>query len=190
MATFSEKHPDISSESQVNGIDPDATKEGAPQMTHPKTEKGPPSLVIQRIYIKDVSFESPNAPEIFQKRYTPDLDLHLNIKARALGEEMHEVELQVTIKANTTQTKSEAAQPLFIAELKQAGIFNVQGVESKQLKPLLHIACPTILYPYASALISDLVMRATFMPLHLSPVNFEALYAQHEKAKQDGQTGQ
>lgn len=139
------------------------------------------TLTIQRVYIKDVSFESPQAPAIFQSKDTQALDLKLNVKGGLLDKDIYEVELQIAITATPPEPKGDSAKALFCIEVTQAGIFNIQNFEGEELNSILHTTCPTILYPYATALISDLASRATFMPLHLAPVNFEALYAERQK---------
>lgn len=144
------------------------------------TENQTPSLSIQRIYTKDVSFESPHAPEAFKTTETPTLDLQIHIKTPLPSKDIYEVELHLTVKATIASTNTEAAKTLFCVEVKQAGIFEIQWLEPAQLAAVLNVTCPTILYPYASALIADLVSRSTFMPPHLAPINFEAIYAQHQ----------
>lgn len=146
------------------------------QQNHPTQ----PEFSIQRIYVKDLSFEAPRIPAIFQEEWKPELDMQLNVNTNALGNGIYEVTLQVTVTANSE------GKSVFLIEVKQAGIFSLQSFPEDQVGPLLGVVCPSILFPYAREVVSDLVSRGTFPPLYLSPVNFEALYAQH--AGQQGGT--
>ena len=144
-------------------------------MSDNNSQQAQPEFSIQRIYIKDISFEAPQTPAIFQSDWKPELNMQLNINTNNLGEDLHEVILKVTVTANTQE------KPAFLAEIQQAGIFLLKGFPNDQLQPVLGIVCPNILFPYARELVSDLVSRGTFPPLYLQPVNFEALYAQHQQ---------
>ena len=133
---------------------------------------------IQRIYVKDVSFETPNSPDIFQTEWDPKLDLDLHIETHDLKEDFHEVVLKVTA---TAKLKEKTA---FLIEVGQAGIFNIKGFNKEQLKGMLASFCPSILFPYARELVADLTMRGGFPPLHMAPINFDALYQQQQKSEQ------
>lgn len=129
-------------------------------------------FMIQRLYIKDSSFEAPNTPEIFQQQWEPELTLDLNTQHRQLDPEVYEVVLTVTA---TVKNKEVIA---FLAEVKQAGIFTIKGSETKQLDHILNSFCPNILFPYAREAISSEVTRGSFPQLVVAPVNFDALYLQ------------
>jgi preprotein translocase subunit SecB len=138
-----------------------------------------PEFAIQRIYAKDISFETPNSPEIFKTEEQPAVGLEINSSAYKLADDVHEVVLKLTV---TTKVKDKTA---FLVELHQAGIFTLKGFNQEQLKHMLASFCPNILFPYAREAISDLVSRGSFPPLYLAPINFDALYHQHlEKEKQ------
>ncbi|MBI5447990.1 MAG: protein-export chaperone SecB [Gammaproteobacteria bacterium] len=132
-----------------------------------------PEFAIQRIYIKDLSFEAPQSPEIFQKQWQPEVNLQLQTNTKSLGDDTHEVELAVTVTATSEQKTA------FLVEVKQAGIFTLKNFEEAPLKVMLGSVCPGILFPYVREVVSDIVTRGTFPQLYLTPINFEALYAQH-----------
>jgi preprotein translocase subunit SecB len=129
---------------------------------------------IQRLYIKDLSFESPNAPALFQTEWQPEVNIDLNVGHQALEDGNYEVVLTVTV---TTKGGEKTA---FLAEVKQAGIFTIAGFPKEQLDHMLGAFCPNILYPYAREAISDVVTRGSFPQLLLSPINFDALYQQQQ----------
>jgi len=125
---------------------------------------------IQRIYTKDVSFEAPNAPQVFQKEWEPDVKLDLDTASTQLADDVYEVVLRVTVTATVNE---EAA---FLCEVQQAGIFSISGIEGTQMAHCLGAYCPNILFPYARECITSLVSRGTFPQLNLAPVNFDALF--------------
>ncbi|POY43338.1 protein-export chaperone SecB [Avibacterium gallinarum] len=137
-------------------------------------------LQIQRIYIKDVSFEAPNLPHIFQQEWKPQLSFDLNTEVVELGEDLYEVCLNIS----TETTLEESGDVAFICEVKQAGVFTVSGFEGVQLAHCLTSQCPNMLFPYARELIASLVNRGTFPPLNLSPVNFDALFMEYLERQQ------
>lgn len=147
-------------------------------MSTEQTTTEQPEFTIQRIYLKDLSFEAPQTPAIFQTEWQPELNMQLNINTNSLGNDLHEVVLTVTVTANS------GGKPAFLAEVKQAGIFSVQRFPADQTHAILGTVCPNILFPYAREAVSDLASRGTFPPLYLSPVNFDALYAQHQSQEQ------
>lgn len=128
---------------------------------------------IQKIYLKDISFEAPNAPQIFLEKWEPEVSLQLGNNAIQLSEGVHEVTLTVTV---TAKLKDKTA---YLVEIKQVGIFNIQGFDQPGVATMVGSYCPNILFPYARESISDIVTRGGFPQLLLAPVNFEALYAQH-----------
>lgn len=132
---------------------------------------------IHRVYVKDLSFESPKAPGVFKDKNRFAADVSVGTKSSLLHDDFYEVVLTVTITAKIEET----TDVVYIAEVKQAGIFLVTGFNETDIKPLLNSACPTILFPYVREAISDLVGRGGFPQLYLSPVNFDAIYAQQVK---------
>lgn len=154
------------------------------EATNPTDHGTHPEFAIQRIYTKDISFEAPQSPAIFQQEWKPDLNLQLQTNSVKLGDDIHEVVLKITA---TVKSHDKVA---FLAEVQQAGIFILRLFPEDQLHAMLGSVCPSILFPYGRELISDLVNRGTFPPLYLAPVNFDALYMQHlEQQKQTGKTG-
>jgi len=135
-------------------------------------------FAIQRIYVKDMSVEVPNSPKIFLETWQPEMNMDIATKADPLENNTYEVVLTLTI---TVKIKTQVA---FLVEVKQAGIFTLQGFPEEQLRPMLGAFCPNILYPYARATVTDLVVRAGFPQLYLTPVNFDAMYEQHQRERQ------
>jgi len=135
-------------------------------------------LVIQRIYTKDLSFESPNAPTIFLNEWKPEIDVNIRTEINDLGEDNYEVVLAVTVEAKHDERTA------FVAEVHQGGIFLVKGFNEEEKTPLLSIGAPNSLFPYAREVISDLVTRGSFPQFVLQPANFEAMYAQQLAARQ------
>jgi len=131
-----------------------------------------PVFGIEKLYVKDLSVEVPNAPEIFLERDQPQIEIQLNTGGRGVGEGVFEVVLTVTVTAKM------AEKTVFLVEVGQAGIFRIQNVPEEQLEPLIAVACPNILFPYAREAVSDAVSRAGFQPIVLQPVNFEGMYMQ------------
>lgn len=147
------------------------------------------SFQIQRIYTKDVSFEAPNAPQVFQKEWQPEVKLDLDTASGLLGEGVYEVVLRVTVTASLGE------ETAFLCEVQQGGVFSIGGLEGTQLAHCLGAYCPNILFPYAREAITSMVSRGTFPQLNLAPVNFDALFmnylqqqqAEGAEAEQDGQ---
>lgn len=131
-----------------------------------------PEFIIQRIYVKDVSYEAPNTPEIFKNDWEPSIELNLDITSKKLADEIHEVVLIITA---TAKIKDKVA---FLIEAHQAGIFTMKGFTNEELKQMCGSFCPNILFPYARELISEMVTRGGFPSLYLAPVNFDAMYQQ------------
>jgi len=131
-----------------------------------------PVFGIEKLYVKDLSVEVPNAPEIFLEREAPQVEIQLNSNGRGVGEGVFEVVLTVTVTAKL------AEKTVFLVEVGQAGVFRIMNVPEEQLEPLIAVACPNILFPYAREAVSDAVTRAGFQPIVLQPVNFEAMYMQ------------
>ena len=141
-----------------------------------------PQLALQRIYIKDMSFESPQAPTIFLEQGNPQVKLDIGSAARKINEELFEVILTVT----ATATRDE--KTVYLVEIQQAGAFAVVGIEGADLEKALTTFCPNVLFPYLRESVDGLLIKGGFPPLHLAPMNFEAIYAQ-AKARQQQEAG-
>jgi preprotein translocase subunit SecB len=135
-------------------------------------------FAIQRIYTKDISFETPNSPQVFTAEWKPEVNVQLNTAVQELGENHYELVLTVTVTAKQGETTG------FLAEVQQAGIFLVAGLPEEEMGPMMGIYCPNILFPYAREVVSDLVNRGSFPQLVLAPINFEAVYAQQQQQQQ------
>ena len=137
-----------------------------------------PAFTIEKIYVKDVSFESPNSPAIFGENVQPDLQLNLNQRVQRLSEQGFEVVLGVTL---TCKVGDKTA---YVAEVQQAGAFGLVGLEPQAIDVLLGTQCPAILFPYVRTLVSDLIQAGGFPPFYLQPINFEGLYAETLRQRQ------
>ena len=131
-----------------------------------------PVFAIEKIYVKDLSLEIPNAPTIFLERDKPEINMQLGGKNQSIEEGLYEVLLTVTITAKIKD------KIMFLVEAQQAGIFRISNIPDEEINPVLGIGCPNILFPYLREVISDVVTRAGFPPVILSPVNFEVIYQQ------------
>ncbi|WP_119393536.1 protein-export chaperone SecB [Salinibius halmophilus] len=137
-----------------------------------------PQFSIQRIYLKDMSFETPNSPEIFREEWKPQLKLDLDNKTTKLDDDNWEVVLTITLTAKVGEKTA------FLIEVQQAGIFLAKGFEEDQLKNMLGSYCPTTLFPYARETIDNLLVKGSFPPAMLAPINFEAMYRQAQQNQQ------
>tara|TARA_R110002126_G_scaffold172606_4_gene321356 strand:+ start:5150 stop:5644 length:495 start_codon:yes stop_codon:yes gene_type:complete len=135
-------------------------------------------FAIQRIFVKDISFEAPNAPAIFRKEWKPEVKLDLDTRSEKVEDGVYQVILSLTV---TTMVGEETA---FLCEVQQAGIFSIGELDEGQLGHMLAAFCPNILFPYAREAVSSLVNRGTFPQLNLAPVNFDALFAQYLQKRQ------
>jgi len=143
-----------------------------------------PQFALQRIYVKDLSFESPNAPQVFQGEWKPQVNMDLNTSHTKLGDNQYEVVLQLTLTAKMDEKVA------YIVEIQQGGVFFVKNIEGAQLGQMLGSYCPNLLFPYAREAIDNLVTRGSFPALMLAPVNFDAIYQQAvERRKQEEQQG-
>jgi preprotein translocase subunit SecB len=136
-----------------------------------------PAFSIEKIYVKDASLEAPNTPQIFFEQTQPQVEVQLRNSAERIAEALYEVVVTVTVTAKAGD------KTCFLVEGAQAGIFQIRNVPESDLEPILGIACPNILFPYARETVADLVARAGFPPIHLAPVNFEAMYAARKQAE-------
>lgn len=141
-------------------------------------EQNGPQFAIQRIYTKDISFETPNSPTIFTEKWEPQVNVDLNSSGTKLAEGVFEVVLALTVTAKLGEKTA------YLAEVQQAGVFGMEGFSEQDLGGMLHSFCPNILFPYAREVVSDLVSKGSFPQLLLAPINFDALYAQHLQQQQ------
>ena len=137
-----------------------------------------PVFAIQRIYLKDISFETPMGPEAFTKAYKPNIQQDLNIQANQIEEGLFEVVLLLTITARIED------RAVFLVEVKQAGLFAISGIEGPAVTQLINTACPQILFPYAREAVDSILGRGSFPPLMLAPINFDAVFVQAIAAAQ------
>ena len=133
-----------------------------------------PVFQIQRVYVKDLSLEQPNSPQILLEQEQPQVDINLGLEAQPVADGMFEVCVVATVH---TKVKDKT---LFLVEAKQAGIFEIRNIPEDQMNPIIGIACPQIVYPYLRAVVADVVSRAGFPPVHLAEVNFQAMYEQQQ----------
>jgi preprotein translocase subunit SecB len=143
-----------------------------------------PVFQIQRMYLKDLSLEQPNSPQILLEQAQPQVDINLGLGAEPIAEGVYEVTVTATV------TTKVGEKTLFLVEAKQAGIFEIRNIPQEQLQPIIGIACPGIVYPYLRAIVSDICTRAGFPPVMLAEVNFQAMYeAQQAQQAQAGSNG-
>jgi preprotein translocase subunit SecB len=135
-----------------------------------EAQNNEPVFSIEKVYIKDLSLEIPNAPQVFLDREPPTVDIQLHHNSTGVEEGVYETVLTVTVTAKAKD------KTMFLVEAAQAGIFVVRNVPAAELEAVLGIACPNILFPYVREVVSDISVRAGFPPVILSPVNFEAIY--------------
>ena len=137
-----------------------------------------PVFNIEKLFVKDLSLEVPNAPAIYLEREAQQIDVNMSTESRALGEDMYHTGITVTVTARIGD------KTMFLVECTQAGIFRIQNVPQDQIPMVLGIGCPNIVFPYLRETVSDVVIRAGFPPLLLNPVNFEALFMQQQQVQQ------
>jgi preprotein translocase subunit SecB len=143
-----------------------------------------PQLLVQRIYLKDCSFESPASPGVFGGEWAPQMQLNIGAGNKPMGEDHYEVVLTVTVEAK----KDDAVA--FLCEVQQAGLFMISGFDEEDLRRILNASCPNVIFPYAREAVCDLVTKGGFPQLLLQPVNFDSLYQRHtaeQRAQQGGQ---
>jgi preprotein translocase subunit SecB len=144
-------------------------------MTETKQDEQNREFALQRIYTKDISFETPNTPAVFQQEWKPETSVNLNTEVGKLTDTVYEVTLTVTVTAKVEDKTA------YLIEVKQAGIFAISGFPDQEMGPLLGAYCPNQLFPYVREAISDIVMKGSFPQMVLQPVNFDMLYAQHQQ---------
>ncbi|CAM3422043.1 preprotein translocase subunit SecB [Pseudomonas floridensis] len=146
-------------------------------------EENAPQFSLQRIYVRDLSFEAPKSPAIFRQEWTPTVSLDLNTRQKPLEGDFYEVVLTLSVTVNNGE------EVAFIVEVQQAGIFLIKGLDDASMSHTLGAFCPNILFPYAREAIDNLVVRGSFPALMLAPVNFDALYAQElQRMQEAGET--
>lgn len=144
-------------------------------------EAAGPAFTVEKIYVKDVSFEVPGAPAIFTENVQPELQLNLNQRVQRLGENVFEVVLGINLTCSAGEGEGNA---VYVVEVQQAGVFALAGFEPNVLDALLGTQCPNVLYPYARQIIGDLIQAGGFAPFLLQPINFDALYAEGLRQRQ------
>jgi preprotein translocase subunit SecB len=142
-----------------------------------------PVFSIEKLFVKDLSVEVPNAPRIYLERDTPQVEIQMNTSASPIDEGYFEVVVNVTVTAKL------ADKTVFLVEASQGGVFQIRNLTQEDLAPVLGITCPNILYPYAREVISDAVVRAGFAPVLLNPVNFEAIFQAQRDANAQEKSG-
>ncbi len=133
-----------------------------------------PVFQIQRVYLKDVSLEQPNSPDILLNQDQPGVDIQLGVDATPVADGLFEVSVTATVHTKI------ADKTVFLVEAKQAGIFEIRNISPEQMGPLLGIACPQIVYPYLRGNVADVIQRGGFPPVHLAEINFQAMYEQQQ----------
>lgn len=155
--------------------------EDAEGQANAQQQDGEQQFNVQKVYLKDASFETPNSPSIFTQDWDPNINVELNTKADRVADDVLEVVVTVTVTAKVNETTA------YLCEVQQAGVFTVKGFEGEQMNMILGIHCPQILFPYAREAVSDLVAKGGFPQMLLAPVNFEGLYAQNRAQQQEQQ---
>jgi len=145
------------------------------------TEATEKQFAIQKLFIKDVSFETPNSPMIFLDKWEPEVEFNLSSNVTTLKDDMYDVTIVATVTVKVGEKTA------YLAEINQSGIFLVKGFSEQEKGPMLGSYCPNVLFPYAREAISDLVTKGGFPPMLLAPVNFDALYQQHIQKAQENQ---
>lgn len=144
-------------------------------MTEAAQESNQPVFNIEKIYVRDLSLEIPQAPTIFLERETPQIDVQLNTQTAPIEGDIYEVILTSTVTAKIGE------KVMFLIEAKQAGIFRLSNLPKDDMEPVLAVMCPNILFPYLREVVSSISVRAGFAPIMLNPVNFDMLYQQHKQ---------
>ena len=156
----------------------EATPEEAEQASN-ENQQAQPGFGIEKLYVRDASIEVPNAPQIFTDRTAPEVSVELGNSVQKLDDGVFEVALKVTVTAKMNDKTA------FLVEVTQAGIFAIRNVPDENMEGIVSITCPNILFPYAREAVSDMVTRAGFAPVLLSPINFEALFMQQKQQQSE-----
>ena len=150
----------------------DETLNGAVPAAEAQQPQGP-SFTVEKLYMKDLSFEAPNAPQVFNEQGQPDLQMKLSQKVQRLADAAFEVSLGITVTCTLN------GKTAYLAEVEQSGVFGLAGFDEQVLDAMLGTQCPNILYPYATAAIGQLITSGGFPPFPMQPINFDALYAEN-----------
>ena len=142
-----------------------------------------PTFSVEKIYVKDVSFEAPGAPQVFNEQGQPTLEMNLNQRVQRVAAALFEVELGVTLTCKLVD------KTVYLVEVRQAGLFGLNGFDEQTLDAMLGVHCPGVLYPYARQTVSDMITAGGFPPFLLQPINFEGLYAEGVRQRQAQQGG-
>jgi preprotein translocase subunit SecB len=134
-------------------------------------------FLVQRIYIKDISFEAPNSPAVFTENWQPEINIGLGSEIQKMSDDVFELVLRVNVEAKHND------KTVFLVEVQQGGLFTIQGFSAEETDAVLGVAAPNVLFPYAREAVSDLISRGSFPQFVLQPVNFEAMYAQQRQAR-------
>lgn len=143
-----------------------------------ETQEQGPQLSMQRVFLKDVSFESPRSPMVFQEEWQPEVGLELNTRSRQIAENVYEVVLDITINVKN------GAEPAYLVQVQQGGLFVISGLDDQQLHHALGAFCPATLFPYARENVDATVVKGSFPALMLAPINFDALYMDSQQNQQ------
>ena len=172
-------------ENEQNGAPKQAAQPQSQPQSQPQQDPNAPQFALQRIYLKDFSFESPRSPDIFTGQWSPNINFEVKSRSKQFQDNTYEVVLTLTVDAKVEENTA------FLVEVQQAGIFACANMEPAQLEQVLSTICPNILFPYARESIDSIVTKGSFPPLMLSPINFDAVYAEQKRrqAEQQAQTG-
>ncbi len=129
---------------------------------------------IKRVYLKEASLEQPNSPAILLSEEQPSVDIQMGVQVTPVADDVFEVSVAATVHTQIGE------QTVFLAEVKQAGIFEIRSIAQDQMGPIMGIACPQIVYPYLRGNVADLIQRAGFPPVHLAEINFQSMYEQQQ----------
>jgi preprotein translocase subunit SecB len=144
-------------------------------------QQAPQALTLQKVYLKDVSLETPNSSQIFTENWKPEFNIQIGTNNKVLSDDVHEVVLSLTITAKHDDKTA------YLIEIQQAGVFTLKGFTAQQRGSMLGAFCPNTLFPYAREAVDSLLIKGGFPPLHLNPINFDAIYQQQLKAQQEQQ---
>ena len=160
-----------------------AAPEQAAAQQQPQADPNAPQFALQRIYLKDFSFESPRSPGVFTGQWSPNINFEVKSRSEKYQENSYEVVLTLTVEAKVEENTA------FLVEVQQAGIFACANMDPQQLEQILASLCPNILFPYARESIDSIVTKGSFPPLMLAPINFDAVYAEQKRRQAEQQAG-
>ncbi len=145
-------------------------------MSEQENQQAQPVFNLEKIYVKDLSLEVPHAPRVFLEQGEPNIEMRIATQSEKLEDNFYDVSVTVTVTARLGDERV-----MFLNEVTQNGIFRLENIPEEDMQPLLSIACPNILFPYARETVSSIITRAGFPPVLLAPINFEALYQQQQE---------